>query len=387
MKRFRWQLCVVVFALALLALALPGAAAAAPVQGRLYDSDIVQGPVQPGFGIPGAFVLSFGKDLSEAQVDLPALNAVATVNGLSFAPRPSWDSIALKQKQPFVSQGATISEAQANISGANKGFSSSGSAQVTLNPSPALKASGKVGFVYDGMNKRTGFAIQNGSLNMALQPANVSVSGINTAQNALSVDSAKVEIPSTGASIALNGYQVKDGKADWKGLTIAQNPNSALALGNVGKLSNVQVTVAGPNAGNASVASANFAFGSGKAFQADGKVYIVNNPATKQSGVAFSDTNVALQVPGFGIAANGITSVKGGAMIDQVTLTAQPLNLQAEVTGVVVGGTSGVTFDEAKLTYGKGATQPGGFEMTVTKSPQGYLLTTQSVIPASTAKK
>jgi hypothetical protein len=258
---------------------------------------------------------------------------------------------------------------------------------VTLNPSPALKASGKVGFVYDGMNKRTGFAIQNGSLNMALQPANVSVSGINTAQNALSVDSAKVEIPSTGASIALNGYQVKDGKADWKGLTIAQNPNSALALGNVGKLSNVQVTVAGPNAGNASVASANFAFGSGKAFQADGKVYIVNNPATKQSGVAFSDTNVALQVPGFGIAANGITSVKGGAMIDQVTLTAQPLNLQAEVTGVVVGGTSGVTFDEAKLTYGKGATQPGGFEMTVTKSPQGYLLTTQSVIPASTAKK
>ena len=386
MKRVRWQLCVGLLLLVLLTLALPGAAAAAPVQGRLNDSDIVQGPVQPGFGIPGAFMLSFGKDLSEAQVDLPALNAVATVNGLSFSPSPSWDSLVLKQKQPFISQGASITEGQATIAGPSKGYSSAGTAQVVLNPSPALKASGKVGFVYDGMNKRTGFAIQNGALNLALQPANISVSGINTAANAVSIDSAKVEIPAAGVGVALSGYQMKDGKADWKALMVAQDPKNSLALGNVGKLSNVQVTVAGPSAGNATVASANFAFGSGKAFQADGKVYIVNQPATKQSGVAFSDTNIALQVPGFGVAANGITSVKGGVMIDQVTLTAQPLNLQAEVTGVVVGGTSGFTFDEAKLTYGQGATKPGGFEMTVTKSPQGYLLTTQSMIPASAAK-
>jgi hypothetical protein len=379
-------MCVGLFVLVLLTLALPGVAAAAPVQGRLNDSDIVQGPVQPGFGIPGAFMLSFGKDLSEAQVDLPALNAVATVNGLSFSPSPSWDSLVLKQKQPFVSQGASITEAQATIAGPSKGFSSAGSAQVVLNPSPALKASGKVGFVYDAMNKRTGFAIQNGALNLALQPANVSVSGINTGANALSIDSAKVEIPAAGVGVALSGYQVKDGKADWKALTIAQDPKSSLALGNVGKLSNMQVAVAGPSAGNAMVASTNFAFDLGKVVHADGKVYIVNQPATKQSGVAFSDTNVALQVPGFGVAANGITSVKGGVMIDQVTLTAQPLNMQAEVTGVVVGGTSGFTFDEATLKYGKGASQPGGFEMTVTKSPQGYLLTTQTMIPASAAK-
>jgi hypothetical protein len=386
MKRVRWQLCVGLFLLVLLTLALPGAAAAAPLQGRLSDSDIVQGPVQPGFGIPGAFMLSFGKDLSEAQVDLPALNAVATVNGLSFSPSPSWDSLVLKQKQPFISQGASITEAQATIAGPSKGFSSAGTAQVTLNPSPALKASGKVGFVYDAMNKRTGFAVQNGAVNLALQPANVSMTGINTGANALSIDSAKVELPASGVGVALSGYQVKDGKADWKGLTVAQDPKSSFALGNVGKLSNMQVTVAGPNAGNAMVASTNFALDLGKVVQADGKVYIVNQPATKQSGVAFSDTNVNLQVPGFSVAASGITSVKGGAMIDQVTLKAQPLNMQAELTGVVVGGTSGFAFDEAKLTYGQGATKPGGFEMTVTKSPQGYLLTSQSMIPASAAK-
>ena len=207
MKRVRWQLCVGLFLLVLFTLALPGAAAAAPVQGRLNDSDIVQGPVQPGFGIPGAFMLSFGKDLSEAQVDLPALNAVATVNGLSFSPSPSWDSLVLKQKQPFISQGASITEGQATIAGPSKGYSSAGTAQVVLNPSPALKASGKVGFVYDGMNKRTGFAIQNGALNLALQPANVSVSGINTGANALSIDSAKVEIPAAGVSAAVSGYQ------------------------------------------------------------------------------------------------------------------------------------------------------------------------------------
>jgi hypothetical protein len=385
MKRVRWQLCVGFFVVALLALAIPCTAAAAPVQG-FGDSDIVQGPVQPGFGIPGAFMLSFGKDLSEAQVDLPALNAVATVNGLSFAPSPSWESIVLKQKQPFTSQGASITEAQATISGPSKGYSSAGTAQVTLNPSPAMKASGKVGFVYNGMNKTTGFAIQNGALNLALEPANVSVSGINTGQNAVSIDSAKVEIPTAGVSVALSGYQMKDGKADWKGLTVAQDPKSSLALGNVGKLSNVQVTVAGPNAGYASLASANFAFNAGKVAQADGKVYILNNPATKQSGVAFSDTNVAFQTPGFGVAANGIKSIKGGVMIDEVTLTAQPLNMQAEVSGVTLTNTSGITFEEAKLTYGKGATQPGGFEMTATKTPQGYLLTTQSMIPTAAAK-
>jgi hypothetical protein len=330
-------------------------------------------------------MLSFGRDLSEAQVDLPALNAVATVNGLSFSPSPSWDSLVLKQKQPFISQGASITEGQATIAGPSKGFSSAGTAQVVLNPSPAVKASGKVGFVYDGMNKRTGFAIQNGALNLALQPANVSMTGINTGANAMSIDSAKVEIPSAGVALAMTGYQVKDGKADWRNLTVAQDPKNSLALGNVGKLSNMQVTVASPSSGYAVVASSNFAFDFGKVVQADGKVYIVNQPATKQSGVAFSDANVALNVPGFNVAANGITSVKGGVMIDEVTLTAQPLNMQAEVTGVVVGGTAGFTFEEAKLTYGQ-CVQQGGFEMTVTKSPQGYLVTTQTMIPASAAK-
>jgi hypothetical protein len=386
MKRVRSQLCVGLFLLALLTLALPGFAAAAPEQDRLNDTDIVQGPVQPGFGIPGAFMLSFGKDISEAQVDLPAMNAVATVTGLSLSPTPSWESIVLKQKQPFTSQGASISEAQATVAGPSKGYSSAGTAQVTLNPSPALKASGKVGFVYDGLKKSTGFAVQNGSLNLALQPANVSVSGVNTGANALSIDSAKVEIPAAGVGVTVSGYQMKDGKADWKALTVAQDPKNSLALGNVGKLSNVQVTVASPAAGNALVASTDFAFDFGKAVHTDGKVYFVNQPATKQSGVAFKDTNIAFQAPGFGVAANGITTTQGGVMIDQVTLKAQPLNLQAELTGVTVGGAGGFAFEEAKLTYGQGAAQPGGFEMTVTKSPQGYLLTTQSMIPASAAK-
>jgi hypothetical protein len=386
MKRVRWQLCISLFFLALLALALPGAAAAAPEQGRLNDTDIVQGPVQPSFGIPGAFLLSFGKDLSEAQVDLPALNAVATVNGLSLSPSPSWDSIVLKQKQPFVSQGASITEAQATVSGPSKGFSSAGSAQVMVNPNPALKASGKIGFVYDGMSKRTGFAVQNGAMSLALQPANIAVSGVNTGPNSIAIESAKVDIPAAGMGIAVSGYEMKDGKANWKALTVAQDPKRTLSLGNVGKLSNTQVTVASPSAGGAVVASTDFALNAGQVAQADGTIYVINNPATKQSGVAFSDTDVALKLSGFGVEANGITSIKGGVKIDEVTLTAQPLNLQAEVTGVVVGGTSGFTFDEAKLTYGQGAAKPGGFEMTVTKSPQGYMLSTQSMIPASTAK-
>jgi len=124
--------------------------------------------------------------------------------------------------------------------------------------------------------------------------------------------------------VAVSGYQMKDGKADWKALTVAQDPKSSLALGNVGKLSNVQVTVRG----RALEMRQSHRLTSPwlrKAFQADGKVYIVKQSGDETERVAFSDANIALQAPALGVAANGSLPPKA-AYDRRVTLTAQPLN-------------------------------------------------------------
>ncbi len=81
----------------------------------------------------------------------------------------------------------------------------------------------------------------------------------------------------------------------------------------------------------------------------------------------------------------GINSVQGGAKIDKISFAAEPINLTAELTGVTVGAGGGFAFDEAQVTYmpgnGSGQPAPGAFQLTMTKSDAGYILTTQSLLP------
>ena len=68
--------------------------------------------------------------------------------------------------------------------------------------------------------------------------------------------------------------------------------------------------------------------------------------------------------------------------VDSISFAAEPINLMAELTGVTVGAGGGMTFDEAKVTYQPGADPAaGGFQMTMTKSDAGYILTTTSLLP------
>jgi hypothetical protein len=272
------------------------------------------------------------------------------------------------------------------VYGPQRGYTSEASASFKLNPSSAFQTSGKVGFGYDGLNRTFGFTLQNLDMVVATESAKVALSGVNNTPGEFKFDALKVEVPSAGASMVMSGYQVKNGKADWKSLSIMNTPNMALQIGNVVSVSEMQASVAGASAGYATMASANLKVDAGQSAKVNGKLYVINDPANRQSGVALSKGNMAFQVPGWNLQVDGINSIQGGVKVDTVSLAAEPLSLTAEVTGVVVSDTTGFAFDQAKVAYAPTAGGANGFAMTVTRSDAGYVLTTTTVFPVAARK-
>ncbi len=122
MKQLRWHLCLAVLVLVFLALALPGTAAAAPDGGvalrPVSGSILVDQPTQPTFAVPGIFVLKFGEKAGTAELDLPALNTVGSVTGLTISPSVNWDTVTVSQKQPAILAGAAlITEGKITVQG------------------------------------------------------------------------------------------------------------------------------------------------------------------------------------------------------------------------------------------------------------------------------
>jgi len=135
------------------------------------------------------------------------------------------------------------------------------------------------------------------------------------------------------------------------------------------------LSVPGPGQEQPTTVSANFDFNAGNVAHVQGEVIGVRDQTGGPSGVALKDTTASVQIPGWDLQLTGINSVQGGVKVDKITFAAEPINLTAELTGVTVGAGGGMTFDEAKVTGGD------GFQMTMTKSDAGYVLTTTSLLP------
>jgi hypothetical protein len=195
-------LCFVVLLAAAAILVAPGAAYAAPA----HNTVIVDEPIQPTFSIPGIFSLVFGDSSGTTELEIPGLNAKATVDGLTLGPSLGWNAITLSQQQPSVTDAATISEAQVNVGGPASGYSATASAQVELHPGPGFQADGMVGVVYDGLNKRTGVMLQDASVLVPTWPVGLDLAGINTGQGTLTVDSAEVGLPIIASAMIVNGF-------------------------------------------------------------------------------------------------------------------------------------------------------------------------------------
>jgi hypothetical protein len=389
MKQIRWHLCLTALALALLALALPGVAAAAPTSNASFSplagSIIVDSPTQPTFAVPGIFSLTFGQKAGDAEIDIPAINTVGTVTGLTFSPDVSWESLSLSQKQPYAATGVAIADARLNMMGATKGYSTDAMVQLKLDPSPAFQTSGKFGFRYDGMKRSGGFSLENVALKIAADPVHVTLDAVNTGDAAISFGAMKVEVPAANASMMVDGYKVSNGRADWKAISVGNAPNTAIQFGNIASISQMQLSVAGPSAGYATFGTVRVKVNAEQA-KVDGQFYVINDPVTRQAGVALSKGNMAFQVPGWNFQMEGINSVKGGVKVDTISLAAEPLSLTAEMTGVVVSDTAGFYFDQAKMAYAPNGSPANGFAMTVTRNNAGYVVTTTTVLPVAAGR-
>ena len=373
---------------ALTVFALPGTASAAPdyssLLARTNNTAIVDAPVQPTFAIPGIFSLLLGDNTSATQLDVPSLNATATVSGLMLGPTMSWDAITLSQKQPAVTEAGTISGAQVTVQGPQTGYSGNMSAQFDLHPGPSLQATGSVAVVYDGVNKTAGVALQDTSVTVPTWPVGFALSGVNTQAGTMTVDSAQVGIPAIGATVTVNGLQTGSAGTSWDSMVVAQSPGAELKAGSVASLSDIKLSVPGAGSEQAATVSANFAFNAGEIAHLEGTAIGVKDRTGGPSGIALQDTFASIQIPGWGLQFEGINSVQGGVKVDNIAFAAEPIHLTAELTGVTIGAGGGMTFDEAQVTFmpgEDGQPAPGAFQMTMTKSDAGYVLTTTSLLP------
>jgi hypothetical protein len=144
------------------------------------------------------------------------------------------------------------------------------------------------------------------------------------------------------------------------------------------------LSVPGSGAEQATTLSANFEFNAGDVAHLEGQVIGVRDQTGGPSGVALKDTTASVQIPGWDLQLTGINSVQGGVKVDKISFGAEPINLAAELTGVTIGAGGGMTFDEAQVTFMPnegGQPAPGAFQMTMTKSDAGYILTTTSLLP------
>jgi hypothetical protein len=346
---------------------------------------VVEGPVPPTFAIPGIFSLTLGDKLSTAEVDLPVLNATATVSGLKLGPSPAWDSITLTQKQPSVTQAATVSGLQATVQGPSTGYSTDLSGRVEVHPNDAVQAEATFAASYDGLARSFGIGIQDGNVAVTAGPVNFAMAGLNTGKGTLAIDKLGVQVPAIGATVILDGYNVGNGKADWNSLSVS---SKGMQLGNVAAISDVQVNVPGPSSAytNPFSASANVALNLGQVVQVQGQLGAAVDPATRQTTFTLTDGNAMVGVPAWNLTFSGINSGGAGLSVDNITMQAQPLNFTVEMSGVAMGGSGGFTFDQAKITQAGSKSGAGGFEMLVTRTPQGYVLQTTSLIPVATSR-
>jgi hypothetical protein len=182
MTRMRWtMLCLAAMLAGLAAVFSPSTAAAAP---HFQDRSGGTGAEERNFlSVPGVFSLRLGSGgstqngglrLNSPQIDLPALNATATVEGLTVNVRDGsygWDAVTVMQSKPAGNDTVTLSGMQARVQGPAFNYSTELSTRIDFHPN----ASSQAGARSDGQLRwphwPASFALANGSAQVAAGPA------------------------------------------------------------------------------------------------------------------------------------------------------------------------------------------------------------------------
>ena len=399
MIRIRWGgILLALLAIGLLALGSPGSVAAEANDfglGLQDNSGVIEPSDEPIVEVPGIVTLWLGSgfnsrdgrlNLETAQIDLPAINATATVNGFSFGLRDrstNWDSISLTQVRPVENDAVTIFGTQANVQGSSANYSTDLATSIVVHPSEELQVGGTVGLSYDGMTGQTSFGVADGGAAVAVGPAEVMVQGVNAGDGAMAVEAAQVVAPEAGVGVRVDGFTVANGVSDWQALTFY---GQEFNLGNAVTFSDNLVILPGPSsrASMPMAATTRFAVQAGDLVQADGQLVYGVDPTTGQPSVALLDGQAVLGVAGWTLAANGINTGQGSASVDTLWFTAEPLGVQTQVTGLSTNA-NGMTFEQARFLYQPAPSAEGsavaGFELVVDNTDAGYIVTTTTVVP------
>jgi hypothetical protein len=401
MTRMRWtMLCLAAMLAGLAAVFSPSTAAAAPY---FQDRSGGTGAEERNFlSVPGVFSLRLGSGgstqdgglrLNSPQIDLPSLNATATVEGLTVNVRDGsygWDAVTVMQSKPAGNETWTISGMQARVQGPASKFSTELTTRIDLHPNASTQAGATVTVSYDGLTSQASFALADGGAQLAAGPAEVTVEGVNAGDGALTVDALQVMLPQADTGVRMDGFSLAGGNASWEALAWY---GREFKLGDVVTLSDNLVVVPGTAASNARAggATTTFAINAGDLAQTSGQLIYAQNPATGQPALALRNGNAMLGAAGWNMAVSGVNADPGGATVDMIQMTMAPLNLQAQVTGVELASGSGMTFDQARVRYLPQATAANrsiaGFELVVDSSEAGYLVTTTTLVPAATASR
>jgi hypothetical protein len=378
----------------------PTTAAAALDDSRLpglQDESIADEPAEePIVSVPGVASLWIGEGFSLQSgvlglpmgvVDLPAINATATVNGFTFGlsdRSTDWDTITVQQAQPAGNETLTIAETQATVGGKSTNNSADVSTRIEIHPSDEVQMGATLGLTYDGLTGQAGVSIADGSAQVAAGPAAVGVEGLNVGDGAVSIDTAQVVFPDAATGLRLDGFSLVDGQADWQALTwFGQEFN----LGNALTFSDNLVSIPGPSAAPTAplVATTNVTLDGGDLAQAQGQLVFGYDPTTGQPNVALRNGRAIVGVPGgWAMAVDGFNAGQDGASMDTLYLVAEPIGVQTQVSGLAVDSTSGPTFEQARFLYQP--TEPAeagvaGFELVVDNTAAGYVVSTTTLLP------
>lgn len=406
MNRVRWTVfCLVLLGMGVAAAISPGAVAAAPSNAPLsvyQDRSDGPGVNERNFiSVPGVFTLRLGQSssmsdgsfrLNGTTVELPGINAAATVDGLTFSLGNgsfNWDAVTLMQSQPAGTQAFTLSDTRAVVQGRDTNFSTELSTHVDFHPNEATQAGATVTLQMDRLTGQTSLAMTDGNAQLVAGPATITVEGLDTDAGTLTVDSARVALPQEQTGVQVDGFTLTNGKASWDALAWY---GREFNLGNAVKLSDSLVVVPGPGSVNAEAggATTTIEVNLGNLGQTGGQLVVTTDPATGQPTVALRNGNVALGAGGWNVAMSGINAGQGSASVDTVTVSAEPLGVQAQVTGLATGA-NGVTFDQAAVLYLPSATPSNrpvaGFQLVIDSTDAGYVISTTTLVPTATASQ
>ena len=397
-KHRKSLLSVAVLSMVVLALfvVLPSPAAASSGNTAATEvSAAFQGPIAPTFAIPGVFSLNLGQGftstpegitLDSAEVAIPAVNAVASVEGLSLDQNfrlKDWGAILVTQESPRETDTYSISNATVAVGGPSSGFSTVASANVDLHGNDNVKLNGTFGVAYDGLARMFGVGMRDANVALQAGPLNVTLAGANSQPGGMTIDSVTASVAETGSTVAVSGFQSGPAGMDWDSLDASLAP---VAVGNALVVSPMEIHMAGSATGYATSAVVGLALNAGDVAQVHGDVVTTFDPATRTTQFALQNAGAEVAVRDFSLGFDGMNLGPTGTSVDNVSLQAGQVGLTAEINGLTVDPNGQAAFNTAMVQYqpqGADARPGSGFVMQINRTDDGYVMTTTTLLPTA----